>query len=256
MIDNYWGSRSSGRISRRRSLKTIGGAAFGATLLAACGGSNQGGSAHPVSGLVVPATDDSKAAIKGGVYKGISPLNLLQIDPHQPGGHIGVVRRVYSQLFRVKDGYLTQANGDIEGDLAESWEISPDKMTLTVKLTPNAHWAPASPTNGRAVTVQDILFTWDRFRTSASRRSELVNDVNPYAPIVSLSAPDDKTIVIKLKEPNSTIFTGLGSNAVGTMYVLPKEASDDKALERPAPGSRERAFLPRLLDRYAECLQA
>ena len=56
----------------------------------------------------MPASDDSKSAIKGGVYKGISPLNLLQIDPHQPGGHIGVVRRVYSQLFRVKDGYLSK----------------------------------------------------------------------------------------------------------------------------------------------------
>jgi ABC-type transport system substrate-binding protein len=51
------------------------------------------------------------------------------------------------------------------------------------------------------------------------------------APVVSLTAADDRTIVIKLKEPNSTIFPSLGSNAVGTMFVLPQEAKDEKVLD-------------------------
>jgi ABC-type transport system substrate-binding protein len=238
-MHDYWSTFSSRRLTRRRSLALMGGATAGAALLAACGGSSGDGASKQASDLVTAAKDESKAAIKGGVFKGVSPLNLLQIDPHQPGGHIGVVRRVYSQLFRVKDGYLAQANGDIEGDLAESWELSPDKLTLTMKLNPNAHWAPVAPTNGRSVTVQDVIYTWDRFRRSASRRSELVNDVNPYAPIISLAAPDERTIVIKFKEPNATIFTALGSNAVGTMYMLPAESADDKVLDvrRQALGS-------------------
>src|SRR3954451_16615445 len=201
-MNNFWTEVSRARLSRRRSLALTAGAAVGSALLAACGGSDSGNSGQQAASFVIPANDDSKSAIKGGVYKGISPLNLLQIDPHQPGGHIGVVRRVYSQLFRVKDGYLEQANGDIEGDLFESWELSPDKLTLTAKLRPNAHWAQVAPTNGRSVTTQDIVFTWDRFRNTASRRSDVVNAVNPYAPVLSLTAADDKTIVIKLKEPN------------------------------------------------------
>src|SRR3954451_6326716 len=202
-MNNFWTEVSRARLSRRRSLALTAGAAVGSALLAACGGSNSGTSGQQVSSLVQPASDDSKSAIKGGIYKGISPLNLLQIDPHQPGGHIGVVRRVYSQLFRVKDGYLEQANGDIEGDLFESWELSPDKLTLTAKLRPNAHWAQVAPTNGRSGTSEDLVFTWDRFPNTPSRLYEVINAVTPYAPVVSLAATDARTIVIKLKEPNS-----------------------------------------------------
>src|SRR5690349_8904497 len=155
-MSSYWSKVSEARVNRRRTLGIAAGATLGSALLAACGGSDSGSSGQQVSSLVKPASDDSKSAIKGGVYKGISPLNLLQIDPHQPGGHIGVVRRVYSQLFRVKDGYLEQANGDVEGDLLESWELAPDKLTLTAKLRPNAHWAQVAPTNGRSVTTEDI----------------------------------------------------------------------------------------------------
>src|SRR5436305_933195 len=102
-MNSYWTKVYDARLSRRRTLGLAMGASVGSALLAACGGSDTGKSGQEVSSLVRPASDDSKSAIKGGIYKGISPLNLLQIDPHQPGGHIGVVRRVYSQLFRVKD---------------------------------------------------------------------------------------------------------------------------------------------------------
>src|SRR5690349_21334401 len=100
---NYWQQVAFERMTRRRAMTVAGTAAVGTALLAACGGSGDKGGSPQVPNLVIRATDDSKAAVKGGVYKGISPLNLLQIDPHQPGGHIGVVRRVYSQLFRIKD---------------------------------------------------------------------------------------------------------------------------------------------------------
>ena len=238
-MNSYWTKVSDARLSRRRTLglaRELPWARLSWQLAVVQTAANL---ARKCQASFSRPRTTRKSAIKGGVYKGISPLNLLQIDPHQPGGHIGVVRRVYSQLFRVKDGYLEQANGDIEGDLLESWEVSPDKLTLTAKLRPNAHWAQVAPTNGRSVTTQDIVFTWDRFRSTASRRSEVVNSVNPYAPVVSLTATDDRTIVIKLKEPNSTIFTSLGSNAVGTMFVLPQEAKDDKVLDvrRQAIGS-------------------
>src|SRR5690606_19545258 len=106
----------------------------------------------------------------------------------KPGINIRGARRGFSQLFRVKDGYLQGADGTIEGDLALSWEMSPDNLTLTVKLEPEAGFAPVSPVDGRLVDAEDVLFTWQRFLTEGVQRSDIANEINPGAPVVSIEA--------------------------------------------------------------------
>jgi peptide/nickel transport system substrate-binding protein len=88
----------------------------------------------------------------------------------------------------------------VDGDLAESWEPA-GQAQITFKLRPNTKWHPVAPVNGRAVDVDDFMFTGERFSTVGSQRGGLVNSVNPNAPIVSMTAPDSRTIVAKLKEP-------------------------------------------------------
>jgi ABC-type transport system substrate-binding protein len=51
-----------------------------------------------------------------------------------------------------------------------------------------------------------------------------VNSVNPAAPILSLEATDDSTIVIKLKAPTASILAGLSSQLQGQFFILPREA--------------------------------
>ncbi len=46
-------------------------------------------------------------------------------------------------------------NLDLESDLAEHWEISADKKTITFTLKPNLKWA-----DGKPLTSTDVLFTW------------------------------------------------------------------------------------------------
>ena len=58
------------------------------------------------------------------------------------GGHVGLLAMTYSNLFRVSDGHKERTKGEIVGDLAQSWEFSPDQLQLTVKLHPEAHFAP------------------------------------------------------------------------------------------------------------------
>jgi peptide/nickel transport system substrate-binding protein len=45
-------------------------------------------------------------------------------------------------------------NGQVEGDLAETWEVSPDAKTYTFRLRPDRKWH-----DDRPVTVEDVLFT-------------------------------------------------------------------------------------------------
>src|SRR5439155_22799939 len=54
-------------------------------------------------------------------------------------------------------------------------------------------------------------------------RSSLVNAINPDAPIVSLTAPDAETVLVKLKQPIiyvPSLFTGTGA---GNLVIMPKE---------------------------------
>ncbi len=56
---------------------------------------------------------------------------------------------VYNGLVRY------DKNLEIEGDLAESWDISPDNLTLTFHLRKDVRWHDGSP-----FTAEDVLFTY------------------------------------------------------------------------------------------------
>ena len=68
---------------------------------------------------------------------------------------------------------MERSDGSVEGEIADSWEISPDKLSITMKLTNKAHFSPKAPTNGRAVTMDDVLLLWNRYKSVSPRRAEL-----------------------------------------------------------------------------------
>ena len=179
------------------------GALTAAAFLAACGGSGKsdsGTAAKDKSSLISPVIDETKQLKRGGVFKSVNgtPVSL---DPHLTSGGVLHIWHSYNQLFRISEGYMGPANGDIEGEIVDSWELSPDKLTMTIKVTKEMGFAPLAPVNSRLVDAADVLFSWKRYNAISPRRSELANDADPNAPIVSLTSPDNQTIVIKLKEP-------------------------------------------------------
>ena len=56
------------------------------------------------------------------------------------------------------EGLLTQnpINGKIEGALAQSWEISPDKTKITFTMREGLKWS-----DGQPLTVDDVVFTYN-----------------------------------------------------------------------------------------------
>jgi ABC-type transport system substrate-binding protein len=226
------------RLSRRRAIAATGATAGAAAFLAACGGGDEDsptstGPAGPrdTSGLLANITDETKNAKRGGTYIGSHPGVILTHDPMKTGINIRGARRGFSQLLRVADGFMAGPDGTIEGDLAQSYELSPDKLTLTLKLDPNAGFAPVAPVNGRIADAEDVIFSWNRLQSEGIGASEVSNAKNPGAPITSVTAPDSKTVVIKLNQPNSTILSLIGSQVLGTWYILAKEAADPAKIE-------------------------
>jgi ABC-type transport system substrate-binding protein len=221
--------------------------AAAAAFLAACGGSDSGSggssggeSKDAGSGLLFKAQDSSKTAKRGGTWKSFlvrDPQNfdLYNFDPFsQP-----FANTVGSKLVKSKPGFMEDPSLAVEPDVAQSWEISPDKLTVTFKLNPAAKWSPLSSSfhsgapstiANRQMDAEDFAFAWSRFvkTPSASGADELSNERKPEAPVASVTATDKTTVVMKLVRPFAPLLISLGNGSVSYPYFLPKEGAGDK----------------------------
>jgi peptide/nickel transport system substrate-binding protein len=220
-MDSYFNPVLKLRVARRRALAIGAAAVGGSVLLAACGGDdkNDSGGTKSSSGLVAQPTDETKAAKKGGTFKYYRTLDVTHWDRHTLAGTgSGAIE---SQLFRNQPALLETPKLAFTGDLVDTWEFSPDKLQLTIKLKDTTtHNKP--PVNGRKVDSEDIVVSWQRFEKVGIVRGAFANSVDSNAPIVSMTAVDPKTVAIKLAKPLSSIIASL-ADTVG-MYFMPKEA--------------------------------
>jgi peptide/nickel transport system substrate-binding protein len=89
---------------------------------------------------------------------------------------------VAGQIYRGLVKYDKDLN--LVGDLAESWEISDDQLTLTFKLKDNIVWQDGTP-----VTAEDCVFTW-RLMSDDQTPTPYGED---FKQIASAAAPDPLT---------------------------------------------------------------
>ena len=76
-------------------------------------------------------------------------------------------------------GYLNPTENVVAPDLAESWETSPDGLQITMKLRQGVKWHNKAPVNGRALDIDDVLFSWNRFATKFSSRAGVAKRREP-----------------------------------------------------------------------------
>ena len=241
MRSSYWQSS----FSRRRVLAAGGASALGAAFLAACGGGGSSGAASKgtpgagASGLVSQSVDTTKDAKKGGTWLSQTNADVVTFDPHFASvPNQQLTQFTYSRLFIDKPGLLQPlVAGVTQGDLAQSYEYSPDKLTLTIKLNPQARWHNLAPVNGRAVDATDVAFSWKRVLAQGSNRQGLANSLNPAAPIEDITAVDPSTVQVKVKFPFPALLTLFASFTAGNLYIVPREADGGFDLRHTQIGS-------------------
>ncbi|HEX5141289.1 MAG TPA: ABC transporter substrate-binding protein [Dehalococcoidia bacterium] len=236
MASNYWQKTLGTRVSRRRALIASGGLTASAAFLAACGdGDDSGGSKgssgpKDTSGLLTESSDTIKSAKKGGSLVRNINSEPPAFDPHQNFAPlVPFYETVLGRLVGFKPGVMKAASEEVDGDIAQSWEVSPDLLTLTFKLRPGVKFHPVAPINGRALDAQDVLFSWERFSTIGTQRSGLANTANPDAPVLSMNSPDASTIVVKLKDPLVYAVSLFGARE--NVNIVPKEAADQNVFD-------------------------
>ena len=80
----------------------------------------------------------------------------------------------YSKLLKFDNGPgIPPTSFTPVPDLAEKYELSQDGLTYTFKLRANAKWQNKAPMNGRAVTADDVVWSFNRFRTVSPQKIDL-----------------------------------------------------------------------------------
>jgi peptide/nickel transport system substrate-binding protein len=104
-----------------------------------------------------------------------------------------IATNIYSALVRYKPGTI-----DIQPDLAEKWEVSPDGKTWTFHLRKGVKWQGGYG----ELTAQDVVDSYQRImdpKTGSRWKGEL-------SVVDKIEATDPLTVVFHLKSPNSAFL--------------------------------------------------
>ncbi|WP_419998327.1 ABC transporter substrate-binding protein [Streptomyces boninensis] len=82
--------------------------------------------------------------------------------------------------------------------LATKWKSSPDKLTWTYTIRDNSEWS-----DGKPVTAEDAAWTFNKMMTDDGAKTANGSFVTNFDKV---TAPDDETLVIKLKKPQATML--------------------------------------------------
>ena len=120
------------------------------------------------------------------------------------------------------------ANLDLEGELAESWQVSADNKTITFKLKPNLKWA-----DGKPLTSADVLFTWQAV-TDPKTASPYASD---YEIVKKADAPDALTFSVTYEKPFAPALDSWSGLAILPKHLLQGQDLHTTAFARKPVGS-------------------
>ncbi|WP_243060908.1 ABC transporter substrate-binding protein [Nocardioides sp. SR21] len=112
---------------------------------------------------------------------------------------VGIEVTSYEMWALMYDYLITYSTKDlsIEPSLATSWETSDDGLTWTFDITDEATWSDGEP-----LTAADIAFTYNRIIDGGP---EAATWGSYLGQVTEVTAPDDTTLVLTLKKPNSSL---------------------------------------------------
>lgn len=215
-----WGTA---RYSRRRLLRSaaLTGVGLSGTVTMACAGGGGGTTTQPAAGARTGARASEGPPQPGGTYNSYEQANPPTLDPHRTSAvtTMRAVSPVMSRLLRFKTSQDVEATYNLETqpDLALSVE-SPDAITWTVKLRPDARFHNVHPVNGRGVEAEDIKATFTRALEPNNPNRGSLMVIDP----AQIETPSKDTVVLKLKYPYAPFPKLLASGVYG--WVFPREA--------------------------------
>ncbi len=210
-------------LTARRSLRT--------RLLAAAGA---GALVLGLAAVAAPSAiaESATPAPTGGAAGGKVTFTIgmtTDIDSANPfTGIVAEAYEIFQMMYPTLTDYSAEDFSTVPG-MAESWEESADKLTWTYKIRPGMKWS-----DGQPMTAADAAYSINRVKNG---RYERINYGSYVTNIIKAEAPDDTTLVVKLKKPTPVMLHL-------AIYILPEhvwkdisEADVKKFKNEPTPGN-------------------
>lgn len=243
---NFWQTASARRASRRSLLRTAlltGGGLASASAFACSRSSSSGGnraqSASTGSTNAALASGSPSAGAVSAEAKGKTGGTLsLSHNGNPPNYDIdssisyitsGFISLVYNGLLTFRNGraqFPDPVDNTLVPDLAASLPEQPDPTTLIFKLRTDVKWQNKPPMNGRALTADDIKWSYERAAGLNFPTSLLKTD---FGVIDKIEAVDAQTVKMTLKRPSAPFL----EMVVGgfNRYIEPREVGEQDKLK-------------------------
>lgn len=202
------------KMSRRKAITTMAKVAVGGAVVVVAGAgvylveSNKGPSASTSSSSSSSSTSSSSSSTSSvnkysGSMKIATYAAINNLDPQNgttPG--VGFFDNVFDTLFALSYAPTSKPGtykASVVNRLAQSYTVSSDGLTYTIKLQPNVMWH-----NGQPLTSKDAVWAFTRLKTTAKGASFL-----PY--LTTPAVVDNLTFTLPMSQPWVPTLTVLAS---------------------------------------------
>jgi peptide/nickel transport system substrate-binding protein len=184
--------------------------------------------------VVSPATAQEKPRY-GGELQFVVPAEPPSYDGHREGTFAMVhpVAPHYNTLLRVDPTDKTGTK--VIGDLAESWTVSQDGRTYTLKLRRGVKFHDGAEMTSRDVKASYDKIVWPPAGVISFRKAQ-------YADVEAVEIPDATTVVFRLKWPSAS-FLNLLASPYSWIYKADILAKDVRWYEKNIMGTGAFTFV-------------
>ena len=159
------------------------------------------------------------------------------LDPHK-----AVAAGTEEVFFNMFEGLVKpDSDGNLNPAVASDYKISEDKKTYTFTLRDGVKFH-----DGSLVTVEDVKYSIER----CADTSEGAPLVAAYSNIESITAPDDKTLVIVLKEPDVDFLASMDTAIIPASNITPESTAIGTGPYRFVSHSLHESFVMEKFDEY------
>src|SRR6202171_43647 len=221
------------RVSRRDFLKRTGWGTVGMTPLIA-GATRRRASAQPASPYPDWMPPSPKPPKRGKLITRASAWDPPVLDPRLTNsvGLSQFATLTSNRLVRYpfSDEASSTTDLTLKGDLAESWQGSPDFRIWTFKLRKGVKWQNVPPLNGRELVAADIKYCYEAYAKEGVQSFT-------FQEIEGMEIPDKYTLRMHLKSPNTMFPQNLAEpvSVVFSREVLEEDGDLKKRLIGTGP---------------------
>lgn len=197
-------------MKRTAKAAALSGLLASALLLSACGSSSGAGTAASGAGGGEPA--------QGGTVRAAIAGDPTTLDMGLNTGSLTIVPgiNIFENLFAMDESFVPQPM------LAESYEVSEDSRTYTIRLREGVTFH-----NGEPMEAEDVVASLERWQQISATGTAAAADIE------SVTADDASTVTIQLTQPRYSLLADL-AGAIQGAIIIPAEVAE-AAGESPIP---------------------